>query len=129
MNRQQIYDRVKRHLLKQGVKSIENVSYTYDDPNEDYIEPECRYRTTDKDGHVLKCAIGCLIPLRNYDPAFEGDNARGITERGDVFPPSLGITWEDTDFLNDLQLLHDGNDPAEWPDALERFSRRYNLTA
>lgn len=128
MNRQQIYDRVKRHLLKQGVKSGVQPYYEPEDDCDDYKpEFECKYRMTDENGRVLKCAIGCLIPLRNYDPAFEGDNAQSDKVRGAI-PPSLGIAYEDADFLNALQTVHDGSEPDEWPAALERVARRYQLT-
>lgn len=59
MTRQEIFDRVVRHLLSQKQKAaIDDV----------YGNTRCRYRTPDG----LRCAVGCLIPDDAYDPSIEG---------------------------------------------------------
>jgi hypothetical protein len=53
--KQQVFDQVVKHLLKQGKRA--------------YQEGKgCRYRTDDG----LKCAVGCLLPDAAYTPDMEG---------------------------------------------------------
>lgn len=58
MTDREIFDKVRAHLLNQGVKAL-----TPNLPSGRI----CRYRTPDG----LMCAVGCLIPETFYDPMIE----------------------------------------------------------
>lgn len=58
MTKQEIFNQVWRHLMRQGRAAIE-------------VDGTCRYRGPDN----TSCAIGCLIPDAFYTPALEGYSA------------------------------------------------------
>lgn len=104
MTRQEIYDRVKQHLLCQGKRSMRD-------------EEMCAYRGIGG----LKCAIGILIPDNEYKPEFDYTVASIEYLIEDV--PAL----KNADFklLNDLQKMHDWEFP--WEDSLLKIANKYNL--
>lgn len=105
MTRQETYDKVKKHLLCQGKKSV--------------INGNCKYRGQDG----LKCAIGALIEDRDYDP--DWDNRIGGV-RASLLPILKDL---DTRMLDQLQYLHDNNEPCEWEAGLAKLAERYELNA
>ena len=87
MDKQQIFDTVATHLLKQGKPALS-------------AEGFCRYRT---DGG-LKCAVGVLISDDKYDGKMEGESIYDRkVQKGLPFP----VTEEDVGFLRRLQSAHD----------------------
>lgn len=123
--KQKIFDKVVKHLFKQGKKA--------------HNGQVCLYLTDDG----LKCAVGCLIPynrLNNFEP--EGvvdtlldyakdyckDNPKNKTAKDfKVF------IQKNRDFLNLLQQTHDENDTndtlnlSELKSSLVTLAKRYNL--
>jgi hypothetical protein len=53
MTDREIFDKVRAHLLNQGVRAM--------------VNDACRYRTP----QGMACAVGCLIPEEFYDPMIE----------------------------------------------------------
>lgn len=86
MNKQEIFDTVVRALRKQGQPSA--------------VPGHCLYRSV-KEGKVLKCAAGHLIPDEEYDPSWEG--------KGSHFVPYLQQAFRDDVrwLIRDLQSAHD----------------------
>jgi hypothetical protein len=87
---QQVFDKVLTHLRKQGQPSIGPLG--------------CLYRTEQK-GKVLKCAVGCLIPKKDYQKLFEDNPVRDLID-------GYGYTnkWINTntiELLSVLQVIHD----------------------
>lgn len=112
-SKQEIYDKVKAHLLTQNAKS-------YDVENN-----MCMYRHPDG----LKCAIGVLIPDDAYTPDMEGHTVAAMAlydDLWDMFPSFLRETFISS-LLSDLQLVHDANDVDQWPAALARVAKAHNL--
>jgi len=61
MIKQEIFNKVVRHLHEQGERALDKSGKV------------CVYRDgIGKNGKVLTCAVGCLIPEGLYDPACEG---------------------------------------------------------
>src|SRR5574338_515243 len=58
LDKQKVFTKVKNHLLKQNQDSFNKETGT------------CTYRIKEN-GKILKCAIGCLISKKNYDPSIE----------------------------------------------------------
>ena len=79
---------------------------------------DCLYRA--KDGR--KCFMGVLIPDEEYTPDMEGD---GILQIIDKLPCLKGLNVE---YLNDLQIIHDGYSTDKWEDKLKDFALIHNLT-
>ncbi len=110
MINQEIYDKVRKHLLTQNKKAL---------------NPEgtrCRYRAT-SDG--ARCAIGCLIPDELYSLNMEGEGVSpGFIDKyhlNDLFPvESFGL-------LRSLQATHDLNYPCHWKECLDIIANAYNL--
>lgn len=125
MNRQEVFEKVARHLLKQGRKSVHAK------------DGVCQLRG---DGGRA-CAIGCLIADEHYDPSLEEGQpwsdwvmraviASGVDvdlDDGGEFD-ALDAT-SDRRFLHELQRIHDGEEPEEWRDGLADFARRAGLSS
>ena len=107
-NKQEIFTKVKTHLLKQGVRAM----------NED---EECQYRGENE----TKCAVGCLIPDKNYNKKIEGDSVDSGTVQKCI--PYKIDSIEDEDFLCKLQYIHDQHLPEKWGLALVTFAQDHNL--
>ena len=116
MEAQEIFDKVKKHLLKQEVKSVNK-------------EGACGYRGLN--GRV--CAIGCLIPDSLYDENMENLSIWNETcieatllgqnrELADL----LGI--ENGPLLRELQVVHDNYHPSSWEKALDGLKLHYKLS-
>lgn len=108
--RQEIFDKVARHLVTQGKRSM-------------LSSKDCAYRGCGG----TSCAVGCLIDDEFYDERFEGMSV-GVANKfekrehpnhakrlHDALVNS-GIDVADEDlvvFLRELQLVHDGCDAPE----------------
>lgn len=112
MDKQKIFNRVAKHLLKQGRKSIN--PYLVNDTSQAFLGSDCAYRTYDPNTRkVLKCAIGCLIPFQAYTPEIEGKSVSSDAVANIL--ADLGIAGHMSDgyygvydFLCQLQSVHDG---------------------
>lgn len=115
MTKQEIYTTVVQHLRKQGEKSGET-------------SPTCRYRL-EKNGRVLQCAIGCLIPDEYYDPEME-DSKIWATSAGRKFLEEvLGVSPQDAivEFLGELQTIHDNFYVEEWEESFLDLAESHSL--
>lgn len=116
IDRQKVYNRVRRHLLTQNRVSANGTG--------------CLYRTYDPNTRrVLKCAVGCLIPFRHYNPAMEEISILADEPLlHEALASSLpGFSSEDLDFLYCLQEIHDACNPEDWQDRLDAVAERYGL--
>lgn len=136
MQKQLIFDVVAGHLLAQRQRS----GY-YGDPMLGQDKWYCTYRAPGG----LRCAIGVLIPDEVYaSTRLEGLGARTEEVRRAI-APVYGVPQEKAEivrgvctappdveqavrFLVDLQILHDGNNPEEWPRQLRRLAEAYGLS-
>lgn len=114
---QEIFDKVMRHLLTQGERSVDR-------------EGHCAYRGD----NGKKCAIGCLISDDAYNPDIEG---RGISSlevkaalrySGYDYLASLSRTDTKAELLSSLRRMHDLILPREWPTMGRKLARAYNLS-
>lgn len=113
---QKIFNKVSKHLLTQGVRSL---GYSVKADRE-----ICRYRTPDG----LKCAVGCLIKAKVYREELE---YRGVEE--DVVQQALedsGYDMSDNatqSLLDTLQEIHDWSDPSRWKADLTELAIKFDL--
>lgn len=118
MNKQEIFNTVRDHLLKQNARSESNYANVVGCT-------DCAYRGA----NGLKCAVGVLIKDEHYTPEIEGlvPNMRAVAT---ALEKSLGCTLDAQDiiFLDDLQTVHDASEPHEWPEKLREVAARYSLT-
>jgi hypothetical protein len=110
--RQEIFDIVSRHLLSQGIKSID-------------MSGTCLYRGP----NGLKCAVGCLIPDDLYRQQLE---MQGVDACDVLYVlEDVEICERDDEnmirFLRDLQNLHDGTVPAFWREELNQLANRWGI--
>ncbi len=121
MTKQQIFDTVATHLLKQK-KVAKNKGGC------------CAYRG--KNG--TKCAAGCLIPNELYAREFEGraifaifdetyDSmySRSVQEKGSALRKLWGT--KNRALISSLQAVHDGSDVDGWPMRLKTIARDFKL--
>jgi len=108
MTRQQIFTKVKNHLLSQNAKAMGKYS-------------TCMYRA----GGGLKCAVGCLIPDDVYDDRIERRTVENLCD-GAVKEFTF-LKDFDKDFLRGLQGIHDNVDVKDWEKELKAFATLENL--
>jgi len=119
MTLQEIFTKVKAHLLAQDVKSVDGGG-----------GGRCAYRG---DGGT-KCAVGCLIKDGVYCPELEGHSVtRHPVQAALIASGVLSDTFRQTEsspalrLLRDLQLVHDEHWPDEWPVGLALTARNFDL--
>lgn len=126
LTNQEIFTKVKRHLLKQKQQARRLGG--------------CAYRTEDG----LKCAVGCLIPKKLYKKQIEGlaigdwSDAEGaddeentkLSEKENLLFKILrkvGVTKQNYRLLGDLQRLHDIEEVCSWADGLKDIAKKFRL--
>jgi hypothetical protein len=103
---QKIFNIIVRHLGKQRKRSF------------DKSKAMCMYRGPNN----TKCAVGCLIPNKDYSCAFEGSDIDMINQK-------LNFIWNDkqVNLLADLQIIHDESAVRAWPTELRNLGHTNNL--
>lgn len=115
MTNQELYTKVRNHLLTQNQKSL-MVRNGKVDPNEHV----CAYRGL----NGLRCAIGILIPQTNYQKVFE-DKTISVPSIQAAIP---SVDWSTQEcLLTSLQLVHDEYEVGEWKLRLDRVARDFQL--
>ena len=112
MKRQDIFDKVYKHLLNQGAKSLAK-------------NGSCLYKSGGR-----KCAIGCLIDDKNYDSTkleHKGISSTLVQDAVKNSNKGMHLNKITKDMLASLQAVHDNNDPENWQTVLHRLAKRYNL--
>lgn len=115
MTNQEVYTKVRTHLLKQGRKSLG-------------VFGGCTYRGNGG----CKCAIGCLIPDTNYKYDLEGN---GVTRENVAKAANLEYTTFDhgwargpqIDLADALQRCHDSYPVEDWEAKLDRIANDHDL--
>lgn len=118
MKRQDIFDKVYRHLLKQNSKALLK-------PHRKDQMDSCAYIS--KSG--LKCAVGCLIDKAHYDAGFEGRCLSDARVTNAVLKSNKGLRLAGTTLvmLTRLQDVHDENKPAVWAEKLAELAKDFKL--
>ena len=123
---QEMYNRVKYHLLTQNEKAEKTTGVLFEPNN------VCQYKTP----NGLKCAIGALIPDSKYTPVMEslgGLRANDLVKS--VLLDEFGINNYEQSEIRDLmesasllQSIHDKHNCEEWLGKLSDFAQKHRLT-
>lgn len=122
MTKQETFDIVARHLLTQNERAV-IITPTYYE--------KCVYRTP----NGLRCAVGSLIPLEAYDPAFE--SCFGIDDIMSKLPVEHDdsetkliktLAGHDLALLAKMQTLHDHTPVSQWREALYKLALEHNIS-
>lgn len=105
--KQETFDIVAAHLLKQGEQSKLTGSTV------------CAYHGNEG----RKCAAGVLIPEGDYTIAMEG---RGVRHLCDIHHPDTTWYGHDVKLVRNLQIVHDDS-PVVWKDRLANIAWEYGL--
>jgi hypothetical protein len=108
MTSQEIFDKVKAHLLKQNKQSLDD-------------DGSCRYRNSDG----TRCAVGIFIDDNWYSESLEGKDCQS-TLVTDVLK-KLKFSSKQICLLSSLQDIHDCVEPKKWPYRLELCAKQYRL--
>ena len=108
--KQEIFNQVKNHLLKQNSQSRT--------PGNHYssVSSICAYRGLNGN----KCAGGCLIDDEEYTKDFEGKTWSQLLLK-DLVPDHHAT------FIRELQIIHDSYYPERWELKLKQFAESNNL--
>ena len=113
MKKQEIFDKVATHLLKQGARS-EVVFHG--------IGILCRYRGAE--GRT--CAMGCLISDELYVKEMERMSVSQLMSEFPEIKKLLGT--HNLKLLGDLQFIHDIRNVSDWRAELEVLGRERHLS-
>lgn len=108
MDKQEVFDIVAPHLIRQGETSEGREG--------------CLYRGE----RGLRCAIGVLIPDKNYNQRIEGSGVSSPHVRR-TLPFTVAV--EDVGFLSALQGIHDEDCPDNWESRLRDFATAEGLNS
>lgn len=111
MGKQEIFDKVSKHLLKQGRRAF------------DTKQQKCMYLT--KSG--LKCAIGCLIKEECYSEELEGLTVDRQAVKHAVKLSGVSVSGDSMRLLSRLQGIHDTLPPNTWREELAEAALDYKL--
>lgn len=136
MTLQEIYNKIKQHLLSQNERSIASVPSIHDDEENDV----CAYRSGNGN---LKCAVGALITDDAYSKELEDKPwynpvvAKALVESGvEVEAYSKSSNGSFTDWLNadptrklldTAQSIHDIEEVELWQGELEFLATELGL--
>jgi hypothetical protein len=130
MTKQEIFNKVYAHLLKQGVKS--EMLLCAENPVVKVMQ--CAYRGE----NGTMCAAGCLIPDELYRPSMESRTV--VAEEVAVALHNAGVVQElgvyqcgqyrsdDLVFIHSLQTVHDDHEPEDWKARLAYVAGQHGLT-
>lgn len=110
MRKQEVFDTVAAHLLKQGTQSLKKKDG----------DVFCMYRGP----RGLKCAVGTLIPDELYDPAMEHS---GVHDQVVLDVLKKAGLSRHQGLLSTLQSIHDGYKPSAWREALREVAAEHRL--
>jgi len=108
---QETFDAMVWHLRRQGRKAG-----GIDDYDKKF---RCRYRAPDG----AMCAIGYLIPDKDYRSEFEGTPAVG-----DEVSLVLEKYGHDVNLCGQMQVVHDNYEPHQWEGEFARVAKEFGLT-
>lgn len=118
MTKQEIYNISKTGLLAQNCKARDSQGC-------------CALRVELEDGTVHKCAVGQCIPDPVYKKIMDSvivDNLHlHFPELIPYIVPSDVAECDQRLFVEDLRLIHDRHNPAEWKDEYRRFAYKWTL--
>ena len=136
MNPQEIYNKIKQHLLSQNERSITIVPSIHDDEGYDV----CAYRSDDGN---LKCAVGALITDDAYSKELEDKSwynpvvAKALVESGvkvEAYSNSSNDSfydWLNADpirkLLDTAQKIHDAEEVELWQGYLKSLATELGL--
>lgn len=116
MTKQQIFDKVCKHLAKQGAQSKV--------PGEG-----AKYKIFDQDGAVaMSCSIGVLISEKVYNPNMEGLSVDELLSDKRFKLPAWMARHQIPVFLRKLQQIHDEARIGKMlRDGLEQLAKEHDL--
>ena len=110
---QELFNRVKTHLLNQGERAESDVQ------NAGIYE--CVYHSSSG----LKCAVGCLIDDNAYDFSMEGEAVNDDLVYDALIKSGIDMGGKAVSILRALQHVHDSREPSEWPKCIDEVEMVY----
>lgn len=111
MSKQATFNRVARHLLRQGERA--------DDGG-----PTCVLHAA----NGLRCAAGVLVTRKDYDPNWEQHSGVDVASRSRLCQ-YLEAKGHDLRLVHDLQIMHDTLGPRHWAKALYGVAKGHGLNS
>lgn len=111
MNKQEVFDKVVKHLLTQKACSEDDMRH-------------CKYRGP----NGLMCAVGCLITDKAYAPHLEGKVANSFEVANALEKSGVDTSPDVLCLLYGLQKIHDRCDVDNWEQHLRSVADEFHLT-
>ena len=108
----EIFIKISNHLLTQNKKSVNSAG-------------KCLYKTSSG----LRCAAGCLIPDKDYDPKMEGDYINGDVKNQLIskFFKDSGFSEKEIYLIRELQWVHDTKPIKSWRNELNLIAKKFEI--
>ena len=125
INRQAIFNKVCEHLITQNAKSV---SKSFAKNYNDIVPDTCNYRGENN----TMCAIGCLIKDEFYHKRLEGSTTfdekiqNALARSGIHYKMSIRSD-NSSEFLENIQSIHDFYPVNEWKEKLREFADTWEL--
>lgn len=104
MTNQEAFEKMVSHLRRQKSRCVDGDSSI------------CMYRSGNK-----KCAVGALIPKKDYSEDFEGNDVEVIAK---LVPDLSGLDYK---MLGMMQSVHDSIEPDKWEKSFIEVANRFGL--
>jgi len=111
---QEVFDYAVTFLLTQNETSIT--------PEDRDGAGDCRYRTANKDGKILKCGGGCFISDEEYSYRLENNSWTGLVN-------SERVPAAHSNLIRNFQAIHDGFPVREWKEGFMELAEREGLSS
>lgn len=115
---QAIFNFVSKHLLEQKERAIKDNG------------EGCQYHAS----NGLKCAVGCLITEKAYNPVIEGrslDSFGGPLKEDPLFKvlraSGVSLEQKNLELMSALQIIHDVEPPSTWRSKLKQLAAAFKL--
>lgn len=110
MTHDEVFQKVKTHLLTQGKKSADDLGM-------------CTYRAEGG----LSCAVGCLITDEAYSKSLETKGVKTEAVQNALIASGIDMDGDMVKMLDELQIIHDHFPPRRWAELLDQNLDAYQL--
>ena len=111
MKLQSVFNKVKKHLLTQNKKA-------------QLADGACVYLAPDG----CKCAVGCLIKKKYYNPDLEGHSITYPSVRNALKLSGIDFNSDEmTNLIDCVRNLHDHYKPKDWKKELAKLAKEFKL--
>jgi len=113
---QEVFDYAVTFLLTQNEKSVNALD------SQNKGGGDCKYKTINKYGQILKCGAGCFISDEEYRPHLENNSWDSLVQSQQVPATHFRL-------IRSFQSIHDGFLVPQWKEGFTHLAEREGLSS